>query len=85
MSDTAVIEKITTTDPMLRTVNRGLMIQWINADLMSRAGHDIDRSRVFYDADKMFAFAVLRGETVGLKMAEELYTHGVRYWSEGVV
>lgn len=84
-ADTAGIEEITETDPMRQEINRGLMVQWINADLVNRAWGDVDKSVVFYDGDKLFsgAFHSMPPETMW-----ELMRNGpaqIRYWSWGIV
>ena len=49
-------------DPMRRTLNKGLMVRWINADLMSRAGHDVRKSIVLYDESGVFETALTQAE-----------------------
>ena len=85
MSDTTPFDRITATDPMRREINRGLMIAWINADLLERVGHDIDRSVVLYDADRLFVSAAPRNLALSVEGLRELNTAGIRYWSEGIV
>jgi hypothetical protein len=84
--------KLTRTDPMLREINSGLMVDWINRDLAGRAGHDVRKSVVLYDAHRMFATAFdadgLPGIAVKAGHAESLATlhaAGIHFWSVGIV
>jgi len=85
------ITRITRTDPMRSTVNRGLMVSWINADLIERASCDVRRSIVLYDADGMFVHALDAGighsyfAEILHTMADGLENAGVTSWSIGVV
>jgi len=80
----------TDTDPMLAAINRGLMVSWINLDLLERAGCDVRRSVVLYDAERMFVHACdagLSGKAFAERidrMAEQLTAAGVRFYSVGV-
>lgn len=73
-------------------LNKGLMVHWINADLMSRAGHDVRKSIVFYDDAQTFETALTQAEWDALSKAgvretflERLYAATpVRFWSKGV-
>lgn len=69
---------------MTRKVNEGLMVKFINDNLLSGgAALDVRRSIVLYDGDWMFmhALAELPDET----MLKRLYAEaGVRYWGIGV-
>lgn len=88
-------EKTATTDPMLDSLraelNRGLMVQWINQDLLNRAGCDVRRSIVFYTGDNVFYSALpasiapefFRQRIDAVQPA--LDAVGVRYWSVGIV
>lgn len=86
-SSTSATTQITETDFMLREINKGLMIQWINADLFNRANNDIRSSVVFYDEEKVF-LAAIPGPASDEDMArlgEGLYNVGIRFWSRGIV
>lgn len=86
------ITQLTRTDAMLSEINRGLMAQWINADLLNRASHDVRRSIALYDDHQMFvtafdpdgipSLAVLAGNQAAL---DALHDAGVAYWSVGIV
>jgi hypothetical protein len=81
-------------DAMRRELNRGLMVSWINRDLLNRADCDVRKSVVFYDADRVFMMA-LSAEVTPAGFRERLETLpnaiaaarrlGARYWSAGVV
>jgi hypothetical protein len=82
--------------PLVKQLNRGAMVAWINHDLINRAGCDIRKSIVLYDADMSFVMALPAGEmTPALfeqRMADKPKTvtamHdrlGIRYWSQGLV
>lgn len=80
------IPRITTTGPMLKQINRGLMVNWINSDLVNRASNDIRKSTVFYDADQMFVAALPAGIDLPESAWDTLEREtGVRYWSTGLV
>jgi hypothetical protein len=84
------ITKITDTDPMRAAMNRGLMVGWINADLIERAGCDVRRSVVLYDEDGLFVHACDAGLSGSAfadrldRMTEQLFSAGVRFYSVGV-
>ncbi len=68
--------------PMLRDANRTLMVAWINADLLNRAQHDVRKSVVLYDEDRMFVHAM--DEVPDPELLQRLYDKTtVRYWSVG--
>jgi len=70
-------------DQMVRKINRGLMVRFINADLVNRAGLDVRKSVVLYDADKMFEYAL--PELPAPELLDRLHDEaGIRYWSKGV-
>jgi len=70
--------------PFTRNANKGLMIQWINRDLVNRAKCDIHTSYVFYDKDYLFANLVLTLELSELGL-RQLFEHtNIRYYSKGV-
>jgi hypothetical protein len=78
--------EITETDAMRREVNRGLMVQWINADLLVRANHDVRTSVVMYDADRLFMFALPgRVDMTNDDLIDALADNGVRFYSRGIV
>lgn len=85
-ADTA-LEELLVTDPMLREVNQGLMVTWINADLLNRANHDVRKSVVLYDEDKMFVAAMpaVMGPVPNPGLSAKLYEVGVRFYSRGIV
>jgi histidinol dehydrogenase len=84
MNDT--LERIDSTDPMLRMANHSLMVAWINYDLLNRAHHDVGRSVVLYDSDKMFMSALPQSiDMTEEKTLEALEKAGVRFWSWGIV
>lgn len=86
------ITKLTRTDAMLQDINRGLMAQWINADLFNRHTYDVRRSIALYDDHQMFVtafdpngipgLAVIAGNQAAL---DALHDAGVRHWSVGIV
>ncbi len=98
MTTETAIEKLTETDPMRRNANKGLMVHWINADLMHRHTNDVRYSVVFYDEDKLFLGA-MRADDPDQMMSDiatekgplyagirdSLARDGVRYWSVGIV
>lgn len=79
---------------MLRqTLNRGLMVDWINRDLINRADCDIRKSVVFYDADRVFVMALGTSVTPDIFRARiadmpnvvaSMTRMGIRYYSIGV-
>lgn len=91
------IERITSShdDPLLahmvRQLNRGLMVQWINHDLMNRAECDVRRSVVLYDAERHFVMALPASLSVDDFLARAggvaagFARLGITYWSRGVV
>lgn len=98
----ATIEQITTTagddivlGPLRKHLNRGVMVAWINRDLINRAGCDVRRSIVLYDAEMAFVMALPAEITPAIweqRMAELPRTVtamrdrlGIRYWSKGLV
>lgn len=84
MSAPAVVE-LTGTDPMRRQVNAGLMIAWINADLVLRAAHDVRHSIVLYDDDRMFLGALPASVEITGGLLAALLCCDVRYYSRGIV
>lgn len=86
-SPTPTLAKIEKTDPMVREVNRGLMVHWINADLGNRAGHDVEKSIVLYDEDRMFvgALPAVLGPQLTPEVQKVAYEAGVRAYSNGIV
>lgn len=71
-----------TFSPLLREGNEGLMVVFINADLLNRAGLDVRDSIVFYDDAHVFAYAVseLPDEETLQALAQSTV---IRYWSRG--
>ena len=78
------------TEMIRRTLNRGLMVDWINRDLMNRADCDVRRSVVLYDADRVFVMALGVSVTPDIfrnrvdLVAETMNRAGIRYYSIGV-
>lgn len=69
--------------PLHREGNKGLMVAWINADLLTRANHDVRRSFVFYDEDGLFEWAL--ADLPAPKLLQRLHDElGWRYWSVGI-
>ena len=84
--------EVTETDVLYREMNTGLMVAWINADLLNRCGHDVRSSIVLYDEDGDFTYAVAPGEVSNGPRPDEiaqlwprLWAAGVRSWSRGIV
>jgi hypothetical protein len=69
-------------DPMIRRVNRGLMVKFINDDLLARAALDVRTSIVLYDGAEVFAWAVPTLPDVAL-LARLYASSAIRYWSKG--
>lgn len=83
MAETVVELDLSEVSPMQREVNKGLMVAWINADLINRAQHDVRKSIVLYDADKDFVYAV--DKVPDDATFQRLHKAGVRFYSTGVV
>jgi hypothetical protein len=79
-----MITALDQTDIMRRTINHGLMVAWINTDLLGRAANDVRTSTVFYDEDTTFVVACPAGID-WQHLEQKLHDAGVRYWSKGVV
>lgn len=81
--------------PLRKQLNRGVMVAWINRDLINRAGCDVRKSIVLYDAEMTFVMALPADITPDIwrqRMAELPQTItamrdrlGIRYWSKGLV
>lgn len=86
-STAPTIREINETDFMLAAVNKGLMIDWINADLVNRANNDIRSSIVFYDEYRMFMAAIPgpASDQDMQRLGEGLYNVGIHFWSRGIV
>lgn len=84
MSDTVKKVDPKEISPMVREINKGLMVRWINADLINRAYCDVRKSFVFYDADMMFAGLAMTNEPNenGLKLIHQ--SSKIRFYSKGV-
>jgi len=86
MSDTVTTpQRISETTPLLATLNKGYMVQWINNDLLNRAANDVRHSTVLYDAEFDFVAALPAAMEVRADVWAALYDVGVRYWSRGIV
>jgi hypothetical protein len=98
----ATLDEITTTSggdalfgPMVKQLNRGAMVAWINHDLLNRAGCDVRKSIVLYDADMTFVMAMPADMTPAIwrqRLADMPETVavmrdrlGIRFWSRGLV
>ncbi|AAN02103.1 gp49 [Mycobacterium phage Barnyard] len=81
------VQHIEKTDPMHRELNKGLMVRWINGDLIERANHDVRKSIVLYDDDQTFvgALPAVLGPVLTDELQDKLYSVGVRYYSNGIV
>lgn len=70
-------------DPMRREMNKGLMVRFINAELLDRCHLDIRHSFVFYDDAGLFEYAL--PELPDDAMLQRLYDKtNVRYWTKGI-
>lgn len=82
------ITQITKTDAMMQTINREMMVAWINHDLLNRASHDVRKSIALYDEDRFFMKALHADSVEGLlvqsgaNMSPSLDVH---FWSKGIV
>jgi len=83
----------TMADAMRRSLNAGVMVAWINADLFNRADCDIRRSVVLWDGDRDFVMAMGADITPALfrqrltelpNLVAHMYAAGVRFWSVGI-
>ena len=70
-------------DPMRKTMNKCLMVRFINADLLNRASLDVRKSVVLYDDSGLFEYAL---ETMpDDALLQRLYNQTkVRYFSKGI-
>jgi len=59
-SDPTLLTRINPKDlgPMVRKMNKGLMVQFINRDLLNRAALDVRKSVVLYDENGLFEYAL---------------------------
>lgn len=77
-------------DAMRSELNRGVMVAWINADLMNRADCDVRKSVVLYDESRVFVMALGTGVTPDIfrermsLVSDSMARAGVRYWSVGI-
>jgi hypothetical protein len=80
--------------PLIKSLNKGLMVAWINADLIERAGCDIRKSVVMLDEDYKFIMALpaslTPAEFIDRLAAQPntvaaMHRIGIRYWSHGLV
>lgn len=72
-----------TVELMVREANRGLMVMFINHNLLERHNLDVTRSIVFYDDQHMFEYAT--AEMPDEETQRKLLAHTtVRYWATGV-
>lgn len=70
-------------DEMRQEINRGLMVHFINADLLNRCNLDVGRSVVLYDDVGVFEYAVpALPDADGL---QRLYNEtAIRYYTVGI-
>jgi len=82
MSTTVTEIAVTDLSAMQREVNEGLMVHFINNDLVNRASLDVRTSIVFYDSDKVFKYATesLPDPETLQRLAE---SSSIRFWSSG--
>jgi hypothetical protein len=77
-------------DALRRTLNRGVMVAWINADLINRAGCDVRKSIVLWDSERNFVMALAPAITPALfrerlpLVTDSMHRAGIRYWSVGI-
>ncbi len=77
-------------DALRRTLNRGVMVAWINADLINRAGCDVRKSIVLWDNERNFVMALAPAITPALfrerlpLVTDSMHRAGIRYWSVGI-
>jgi hypothetical protein len=77
-------------DTLRASLNRGVMVQWINADLFNRADCDVRKSIVLYDVDRVFVMALSTSVTPALfrerldLVVDSMTAAGIRYYSVGV-
>lgn len=74
-------------DTMRKTVNRGLMVQFINADLTGRASLDVRSSIVLYDDAGVFEAAFdphVWQQATEQALHRIVAEYGISYWSKGI-
>ena len=81
------LSRVDTTNPMLREVNHGLAVMWINADLIERANFDVRRDIILYDDATVFVamLPIVLGPVLPDSVQAKLYEVGVRSYSVGIV
>lgn len=86
-STTVELQPLEPTSPMIRTVNKGLMVDWINRNLGERAGLSVDTALVLYDKDQLFHYALppVLGPVPSPGLSQALIKIGARYYSTGIV
>ncbi len=72
-----------TDQSVLRTVNRGLFIAYVNADPITRASLDIRTATCLYDASGMFETCFAPDAELSAEQWDRLEQAGARYWSRG--
>jgi len=71
--------------PMHKQANRGLMVHWINADLLNRCANDVRKSYVFYDSDGLFTYALRLDDEPSAEWLQKIYdATPIRYYSKGI-
>ncbi len=77
-------------DAMRAELSRGVMVAWINADLLNRADCDVRRSVVLWTAEREFVMALGVSVTAEIfrdriaMVADSMAAIGIRYWSVGI-
>ena len=77
--------EVTATNPMARTINKGLMVAWVNADLLNRSDCDVRSSLVIYNAEGDFLFAFPPCFKPTDQAWSAMWSVGARTWSKGIV
>ena len=76
-----------TSSPMVRAVNQGLMVAWINHDLLERSHLDVRTALVIYDEEGDFLYALppVMGPVPNPGLQNALMNVGGRFYSTGIV
>ena len=91
MTETVIELPANMRDPLRRSLNKGVMVRWINADLLDRCNNDVRKSIVFYDDAGVFETALTASqwgqlsEELRAEFLAKLYAHtAIRYYSKGI-
>ena len=91
MTETVIELPANMRDPLRRSLNKGVMVRWINEDLLDRCDNDVRKSIVFYDEAGVFetALPVAQWNQLNAELQAEflakLYAHtAIRYYSKGI-